>query len=203
MRLPVHLRRSIPLFLFLLMLPAALGAHPHVFVDSRVSAEFHDGELTHVKAHWTFDRFFTHQVKRDFQLDDSGSYSDAQVEEVRRGAFDNLKNYDYFIFVEVDGEEVESNNPRNFNVTLDGDGQLVYTFEIPVGVDVRNGGVTVEVAMYDEEYFVDMVFADDYLTVDGSASVDLDYTIEDSVYDTGIWGPMIRERVVMDIRGVR
>ncbi len=202
MRLRLHLRRAIPLILLLLM-PAVLSAHPHVFVDSRATVEFHDGELTHVKAHWTFDRFFTHQVMRDFQLDESGEYSDAQVEEVRRGAFENLENYNYFIYVEVNGESIDANNPQNFNVTLDDDNHLVYTFEIPVGVDVRNGGVTVEVAMYDEEYFVDMVFADDYLSIDGSTSVDLDHTIEDSVYDTGIWGPMIRERVVMDIHGVR
>ena len=197
-----QLWRSLPAILFFLI-PVALGAHPHVFVDSRVTAEFHDGALSHVTAHWTFDRFFTHSVLRDFHLDRSGEYSAAQVEEVRQGAFDNLERYNYFIYVEVDGEEIESNNPRNFNVTLNDDEQLVYTFEIPVGVDVRGGGVTVEVAMYDEEYFVDMVFADDYLTVDGSTRVNLDHSVKDSVYRTGMWGPMVRERVVMDINGLR
>ncbi|MFP4643973.1 MAG: DUF1007 family protein [Spirochaetales bacterium] len=202
MRHPLHWWRTIPP-LILFLLPVGLGAHPHVFVDSRVIADFNGGELSHVTAHWTFDRFFTHSVLRDFDLDMSGEYSKAQIEEVRRGAFENLERHNYFIYVNVDGEDIASNNPRNFDVTLDRNDQLVYTFEIPVGVDVRGGGVTVEVAMYDEEYFVDMVFADDYLVVDGSTNVDLDHTIEDSVYDTGIWGPMIRERVVMDINGVR
>lgn len=181
--------------------PPNIAAHPHVFIDSRMTAAFHGGELTHVSAHWTFDRFFTHQVLRDFGLDPSGDFSSQEIAQVKSGAFDNLKNYNYFIYIEVDGREIDANNPENFSVSVDNDGHLVYTFDIPVGIEVGAEGRTVEVAMYDEEFFVDMVFAEDYLEVQGSMVVDYDYDLEHSVYDTGIWGPMIRERVVLNVRG--
>ena len=187
--------------LFVLGLVAtSVGAHPHVFIDSRMRAEIHGDTVTHISAHWTFDRFFTHQVMRDFNLDPSGDFSSDDVEAVRRGAFDNLRNYDYFIFIEVDGREISANNPENFNVELNADDRLVYTFDIPVDVELTGASRKIEVAMYDEEFFVDMAFADDYIEITGTGSVEYEHDIEQNVYDTGIWGPMVRERVVLNLR---
>lgn len=192
--------RRIALLPVLGLVAVSLGAHPHVFIDSRVRAEIHGGTLTSISAHWTFDRFFTHQVMRDFNLDPSGNFSAGDVESVRRGAFDNLRNYNYFVYIEVDGREIAANNPENFNVKLNADDRLVYTFDIPVDVDLTGTSRTIGVAMYDEEFFVDMAFADDYVEISGTTPVEYDHDIEQNVYDTGIWGPMVRERVVLNLR---
>ncbi len=192
--------RLIVSLLVLGLVAASLAAHPHVFIDSRMKAEIHGDTVTNISAHWTFDRFFTHQVMRDFGLDPSGNFSSDDVAAVKRGAFDNLKNYNYFIYIEVDGREISANDPENFNVKLDADDRLVYTFDIPVEVEVSGSSRKIEVAMYDEEFFVDMAFADDYIEITGTGSVEYEHDIEQRVYDTGIWGPMVRERVVLNLR---
>ncbi|TVQ25052.1 MAG: DUF1007 family protein [Spirochaetaceae bacterium] len=187
----------LPLVLLLFFAAEGVSSHPHVFIDSRVSLHVSGNRLTHVRAHWTFDRFFTQMVVMDFRLDRSGDFSDAQIQEVEQGAFRNLENYDYYTYISVDGRSIDANRVENFHASLNADGRLVYEFDIPVGLDIGSRNRRVEIAMYDESFFTDMIFADDFLIVNGQNRVRYESELTHSVHDTGLWGPMVREAVIV------
>ena len=180
-----------------LAVAGSLTAHPHVFIDSRVTLHVSGNELTHVRAHWTFDRFFTRMVIMDFRLDSSGPFTSEQIREIEHGAFRNLEHYDFYTYIHVDGRPIDANSVENFHASLNADGRLVYEFDIPVGVDVRSRSRRVEIAMHDETFFTDMIFADDYLAVNGASQIRYESELTQSVHDSIFWGPMIRESVLI------
>lgn len=180
---------------------ARLSAHPHVFIDSRVSLHMTGSEITYVRAHWTFDRFFTQMVMMDFRLDPSGTFAAEQIREVEQGAFRNLENYDYYTHISVDNTPVDIDAIENFHASLNSDGRLVYRFDIPLRVDLARADRRIEISMYDESFFTDMIFADDYFAVDGSTQVRYRSELTHDVHETAAWGPMVRESVVVRFQG--
>ncbi|MFP4510969.1 MAG: DUF1007 family protein [Spirochaetaceae bacterium] len=200
----MKLHRLTPFIILLLLFPGAtrLVAHPHVFIDSRVGLHMNGSELSYIRAHWTFDRFFTRMVMIDFRLDQSGTFTSEQIREVEEGAFRNLEHYDYYTYISIDGRDVDIGEVENFHASLNSDGRLVYEFDIPVGTDLARGSRNVEISMYDESFFTDMIFADDYLTVDGPPRVRYSSELTHDVHETASWGPMLRESVIVRFQDV-
>ncbi|TVR67260.1 MAG: DUF1007 family protein [Spirochaetaceae bacterium] len=194
-----------PLLLVMIALawPVSIArAHPHIWIDSRVELLLEEDRLPAVRAHWTFDAFFTQMILMDYGQARNGSFTAAQIEEIRRGAFQNLRHYNYFTMVRVDGREIPVERVENFHAYLDGEDDLVYQFDIPLNLEIGSTPRQVAIAMYDESFFTDILFREDYLRVNGhSPASPLHWTadLRREIYQVPIWGPMNRETVVVEI----
>jgi ABC-type uncharacterized transport system substrate-binding protein len=161
--------------------PAA--AHPHVFVTDSVTFVFDaGGRVTALRLDWLFDDFFSAQLFEDFDADGSGSFDDAEVAALRDGAFVSLRDYGWFTHLYLDSVGQESPEPTAFLAIAEGE-YVRYRFELPLASPVDPTATRLEVAVYDQEYYVE-VLLDEAAPVafDGAPSA-CGYTIaEDSAH---------------------
>lgn len=146
--------------MFFSILPSGIcSAHPHMFIDSRVTFKFNETGLEGYWVAWWFDGGFTAMILTDYDIDRDQHFSPAEVRDIEQNAFSNLQNYDYFMFVKIDGVYLPITTPVYFNAYLDGM-RLVYEFFIPLHVPGRYEWRTVKLAIYDETFFCDIAFID-------------------------------------------
>ncbi|WP_354041355.1 DUF1007 family protein [Devosia sp. UYZn731] len=139
-----------------LVLPAA--AHPHIFIDAKVTVVFNDaGAVVGLKHNWTFDEAFSSWVVQG--LDTNGD-RETSPEELQPLADDNLKGLTEYGFYTYAGTQ---DNPLKF--TPDGDQRFVYEngrTTLTYGLTVTNPQPMAnrfELGVYDPEYYVAISFA--------------------------------------------
>ncbi len=145
------------LCIIFLVSAADVSAHPHMFIDSKVTFQFNEDGLEGYWVTWWFDGGFTAMILTDYDTDRSRSFSAAEVREIEAGAFSNLENYGYFMYITADGDSIPAATPANFNAYLDGK-RLVYEFFVPLAVPGSYDWTAVKLAIYDETFFCDIAF---------------------------------------------
>ena len=141
--------------LAVLVCPAPAAAHPHVFVDNAVAFVFGQEGLEGVRVDWLFDDMFGTMILEQFDTDGDGEFSQKEVEGLKTGAFDNLKNFDWFTFLTVDGQPCRPSRVEGFRAGMRG-GHLFYTFFVPCPVPAAGGERTVVLSVHDPEYYADV-----------------------------------------------
>ncbi|POR03927.1 hypothetical protein AU468_04465 [Alkalispirochaeta sphaeroplastigenens] len=194
--------RRLLVLLFLILPVASAVAHPHIWVDSRVEVRAAGTSLEAVRAYWTFDPFFSEMILFDYgrPRGEGGAFTAAQVEDIRQGAFENLRHYGFFTVLRVNGERRAVERVENFSTFLDEEESLVYAFDIPLNVSVPPAGVELAVSMYDETFFTDMMFSEPYATVSGDQDLRFTMNRTREVHSIPIWGEMNRETIVFRFR---
>jgi len=147
----VKVRRSIPLILLLAAFfgwAKAAVAHPHVWVDYYIDAVGGNGGITKVKFRWHFDDMFTSMIKETFHVQTLGP---KEIDTLEKGAFSNLKNYHYYIYIKADGVDYEPKDVTSFSAALK-DKALEYTFTVPLPKPAKK----IEVSLFDPEFYVDI-----------------------------------------------
>lgn len=138
--------------------PAA--AHPHVWIDAVATFVFDGGALVGLRHRWQFDELFGSFVIEEHDLDGDGRFDEAEIKAVREQAFSNLREYDYFTHVRIDGEEVLLHEVSDFAARIEND-VLVYEFALPLPEPVDPGADRLAVGIYDVEYYVEVVLDED------------------------------------------
>ncbi len=157
--------------------PGTLGAHPHVFIDARVTFRFDESELLGCEVEWQFDEMFTSMIVLDFDVPRDGDFSKEDIRTIEEGAFRNLRNYDYYTYFFVDGEKHPATEAREFTSFMRG-GRIVYRFFVPFRHPIDAEEQRVRVRIYDETFFTDIAFQDhEPIAVEADAPLDYDYSV--------------------------
>lgn len=174
-----------------LMGPSSAQAHPHVWVDYAIEARFDAEGLVGFHHHWTFDEMFSSQLMEMFDADGDGVFSPEEVQAVRRGAFEYLSEYDYFIQIKIDKTPFHVASVTDFHAAIHGY-QVVYDFFIPCRVPATTEPQPVHLLVADMEYFVDLDLHDDGLTIKGQEYVSVTTAFHSSEafsFWGGAWEP--------------
>jgi len=144
-----------PALAALLILLPAVGAyaHPHVFINSRVAVDFQGDTLSRISVEWTFDELFSQMVISDYDKGKKGSFTEAEAAALKRGAFDNLKNFHYFLALGIEGKAVALPPIRDFKPSIR-DEKLVYSFYLPFSLPIPEAGREIRLTIYDDTYYV-------------------------------------------------
>ncbi|WP_320173588.1 DUF1007 family protein [Maridesulfovibrio sp.] len=134
-----------------LLSPAKASAHPHVFVDCSLTFEFNNSGLSGVRQKWWFDEMFAAMILGDFDTNHDNKLSPDEATAIEQGAFVNLKNFNYFTRILVDGNERKPVEAVQFKPSIE-EGTLVYEFFIPLNITDGTKHV-VMVAIYDESFY--------------------------------------------------
>jgi len=158
---------------------AAAFAHPHVFIDNRMTVQFDSGRLAGISFHWAFDDMFTQMILTDFKPEADGSFSPAVTAGIKSGAFDNLENYHYFLAFFIGRKPLKKFRIERFAPSVVEGRQLVYSFFVPLELPVTADEQEIRVTVYDDTYFVafDLMHADD-VSVTGVEGVSVGLSIE-------------------------
>ena len=150
-------------FVFLglfLIVAGGVSAHPHMFIDSKVSFVFDGNCLEGFVVDWTFDSMFTESIILDYDLNRDGAFDEQEVKEIERGAFSNLKNFGYFTFLRYNERPYPVEEVKNFEVYMEND-RLGYRFFVPFQVEAGENFALFSVAIFDETFFCDIAFIED------------------------------------------
>lgn len=143
-----------------LLLPAAAYAHPHVFIDNRVTFLFEGGKIVGFRENWLFDEIFSDQLLQDFDSDHDGSLSAAESDKLGAETLPNLAHFRYFTYVWIGGKDTGRLAPQDFHASAKN--KLVtfdFLVKLPRPVDPLTDDFAVEIN--DREYYVEVLLAKD------------------------------------------
>jgi ABC-type uncharacterized transport system substrate-binding protein len=179
--------------------PGYLFAHPHVFIDNTVTIVFDRNGLSGIRAKWVFDEMFSSMIIHDYDRNKDGTFSAAEIEKIRNGAFSNIKKFHYFTHVKIEGKDFIVNYVKNFSASLD-NGRLIYTFFIPCHVAAPSYK-EIKISMYDSTYYVDIVLVDESpVRFENASSVDYDYRIIDSAKNSYYYGQVFPQEIIVRLK---
>ncbi len=75
----------------MVLMPAVVFAHPHMFLTSTEEFVWEKDRLAGCWIEWEFDQFFSADIIQAYDHDGNGKFSAAETKEVFNGAFINLK----------------------------------------------------------------------------------------------------------------
>lgn len=135
-------------------LPAALGAHPHIFVDSAVELGLNDAaEVVSATVSWTYDDFTTLLILEDLGMDADGDGVLTAEESARLVGFDLIEwpeGFEGDLYLEHMGDKVTMAHPVPVSAALiDGRITAVHQRDVPA---VPAAGLVLR--QYDPTYYV-------------------------------------------------
>ena len=188
------------LLLAMSALPAS--AHPHVFINNRMTVVFDGGMLQGISFTWTFDEMFSNMILTDYDPKKTRQFNAAQAKALKQGAFDNLENYHYFIAIAVGKKQVGHFSIEQFSPSVVDKNKLVYTFFVPLKVPVQPMSQTIRLTVYDDSYYVafDLLHLED-VTVQAGLDVTCDLLIEKTKVKP-LWpGQYMPDQLVIRFKG--
>jgi ABC-type uncharacterized transport system substrate-binding protein len=142
--------------LLVLLSASPLRAHPHVWIECEITPLFDAEGLTGFKQRWVLDEMFSASVLPMIDLDSDGVISPQENEIARSEAFDNLKHYNYFTDIRIDGQPFRVEWATDFVCSIDESKRLVYTFFVPCTVKAGPTFRTVTIGVYDHSFYCDV-----------------------------------------------
>ena len=136
-------------------------AHPHVWIDMRVSSIFDaDGNLSGFTHVWSFDEFYTVFQLEGFAVSGENEPSDAQLAAYAVAMTDSIAEFGYLMRIE--GKEGRLTvSPRDQSARLRPDQRLELTFTVDLETAVDVSQWPVRYSVYDPDYFIEMLHEKD------------------------------------------
>ena len=139
--------------LFALVSALCAYAHPHVFISNHVAVDFDGAVLARISVEWTFDELFSQMIIADYDGGKKGSFTEAEAAALKKGAFDNLRNYHYFLAFFLNGKALALPPIRDFKPAIK-DGRLIYSFSLPLELPIAAKPTELRITVYDDTYYV-------------------------------------------------
>jgi len=155
-------------WVFLLMLLVnGLSAHPHLFIESSLIIHFDEKGLAGIEETWVFDEMFSASVIDDQDKNQDGKFDEAETAVIKEEAFDNLKDFDYFTYIRINGEPFAPEYVKGFKPSIEKD-KLVYNFYVPCHVSASVANKKIEVSIFDTSYFTAVTMLDEKPALQGT-----------------------------------
>ena len=138
-----------------LLISSAARAHPHVWIENIATFQFSAGKIGAIRLHWTFDELFGAGIIDQFDKNKDRKFDAAELAALRKGAFDNLREYHYFTHVTIDGKDVPTKRVTGFAAKV-ANGKLVYEFTVQLDRPVDPRSTRLAIGIYDPSYFVEV-----------------------------------------------
>lgn len=181
----------------LLTLPLyPLLSHPHVWIDAHSEVYFEGGRLDRVVHHWTFDELFTESILLDYDGNRNRRIEERERRDIEAYAFTNLRYYDYFTHLVVEGRQVPITEVKDFNARVENN-RLVYSFTIPLDLNVDRGWQRVNLGVWDDTYFVEVSYASPAVAVYGAreSGIEIDLAMQENPGEA-YWGGFVVPREI-------
>ena len=137
------------------------SAHPHVWVTIRSELLYaKDGAVTGIRHSWTFDDMFSAFATTGLQKT-GDTFTREALQPLAKVNIDTLKEYGYFTYAKVNGRQQKG----PFGAATDywaeyhpKESVLTLHFTLPFKKPIK--ATSLEIDVYDPEFFIDFAFAD-------------------------------------------
>ncbi|ASM73654.1 MULTISPECIES: DUF1007 family protein [Roseobacteraceae] len=130
-------------------------AHPHIFIDTGLTAIVDDaGALQAVKVTWAYDAFYSLLITEDYGLDPDGNAVLTPDEEAQLRGFDMqwIEGFDGDLVARLDGGSLELSRPRDVTLVMR-EGRLVTTHVRDVAGTPAMAGHILSMKPFDPTYY--------------------------------------------------
>ena len=175
-------------------------AHPHVFIDCDLIFIFDSEGLAGIEQRWVFDEMFSTMILGHFDRNKDDALDPDEVNGLRKGAFANLQNYNYFTHIQLVTKKFVVDKVNDFYATVQ-DNRLIYRFFVPCRVRAAESLTKIQVAIYDDSYYTDVKLGMDTPSFDGGGQLySVDYEIDKSPDLAYYGGQIVPEAITVRFR---
>lgn len=145
------------LFLFALTSASAVPAHPHAWIDLRVSLAFDASQaLPTMRQEWAFDPSYSQLLLEEIDHRQPGLTLQEALQIVGGRLLGNLRGHDYFTEFLVGSDRLEIPDATAADLVWEGE-RLILRFELPLA-DVLPGAEPVfSYRVYDPSYWIEVL----------------------------------------------
>lgn len=142
----------------LLLLPMAVWAHPHAFIEMKITPLVENDRLQGFSVQWLLDEASSSEMLYDLQL--AGNDPKAK-EKLAEDVIKNIINEHYFSYLyDKQGNKIKySAKPANYGLKAKGN-QLLYYFDFFLAKPPLLAENTFTLMTYDPTYYVSMFYQD-------------------------------------------
>ena len=175
-------------------------SHPHIFIDSSVEIVCSEKGVSNIVVEWEFDEMFSQSLITDYDLNKDGLFAESEIEELRKGAFVNLKNYEYFTHLQINKEKYPIEVVEKFYAYID-DNKVSYNFSIPCPTIFGKKDAEFCISFYDVTYFCDIApIKKDCVFVENAEEISFVTTIRKNAEKAFYNGQIVPMEAVVNLR---
>ena len=156
------------------------GAHPHVFITPKVEVALDGYTVKKVKILWFFDKMTSMSMIEYLDADMDGVLSPVETGKIRKEIFPALSAQNYYTNISLDGKKTVKIKPVNFEISINSDSILIYSFESVIDVPVKK---TFSVYFEDPEIYTAFDFYRENLKIVGPKGEPVDLPVEEGQRD--------------------
>jgi ABC-type uncharacterized transport system substrate-binding protein len=187
-------------FLAAALAPGTAAAHPHVFIDNRVTFILADQKIAGFRENWLFDEIFSDQLLEQFDTDQDGVFSAVENQQIAATTLPSLANFNYFTYVWVDGKDLGRLEPSDFHASAK-KGVVTFDFMVmlPKPVEPRRQSLALEIN--DRSYYVEVLLAkQDPIKFQGRGSLACSASVTKDVKNAYYAGFVFPQRIALQCR---
>ena len=185
---------------FILSIPAFTSwSHPHVFLYSTVKVVFDEKGLAGVQINWVFDEMFSSMIILDFDKNGNRRFEPSEIESVKEGAFENLREFDYFMHIKIDGKPFKVKYVKDFSAEIT-KGKMAYRFFVPCHVRAEESSKEIKLSIYDVTFYSSAFLQKNPVTYENRQSYEVEHTIEKNRGEAYYYGQVYPEEIILKFR---
>lgn len=143
--------------------PAA--AHPHGWVDLRVTLRLDDqGRAVALRQYWLLDPFYSLTLRQELAALEDDSSMEQRLDALGNEILANLSQFEYYTHVTLDNAPVALGKANNQTTWLKGE-RVAFQMELPLAKPVPMAGHTLSYRIYDPTYYIEILHDSDAIAV--------------------------------------
>jgi ABC-type uncharacterized transport system substrate-binding protein len=152
-----QMMRGIYLGLLVSLWPLATLAHPHAWIELKSTVLTNtDGDITGIHMTWVNDEYYTEIIAEDFGYLKDGHIDEKELAHLAKESLKNLKDYQYFCFIEADGKPQTITHTQNSKTWMEGK-QVVLSFAVMLKNPINPSAQKFLYRIYDPSYYIEML----------------------------------------------
>ena len=158
---------------FIVALAVSAMAHPHVFADVNVVAEFGPGGFTGIKNHWVYDELYSAAMAASMGYDGKAFFFFSN-EKLKAAILGPLQESNYYNYVQIEADFLKAEGVKNFKATMK-DGKLVLDFTVKFTVPVTADYTMLVIVVSDPTNYIQMTTDMENADVNAPDGLDIEF----------------------------
>ena len=158
---------------FIVALAVSAMAHPHVFADVSVVAEFGPGGFTGIKNHWDYDELYSAAMAASMGYDGK-AFSKEANEKLKAAILGPLQESNFYNYIQIEADFLKAEGVKNFKATMK-DGKLVLDFTVKFTVPVTADYTMLVIVVSDPTNYIQMTTDMENADVNAPDGLDIEF----------------------------
>ena len=173
--------------------------HPHVFIYNSIKVVFDEKGLAGFKVKWVFDEMFSNMIIHDFDRNRNGHLEPSEIRDIKNGAFSNLKHFDYFTHVKINGKLFKVKFFKDFSAKIK-DNALIYRFFVPCHVSAISSFKEIMISIYDISFYCSVFLTKNPVDFENAPTYELHHRITKNKKEAYYYGQVYPEEIIVRFR---